>query len=142
MLILAEEDGIVDMTINSIARRTNIPIEIIRDVIPRLEGPDPCSRTPDHDGRRIVRLYEHRDWGWRIVNFVKYRESASREMVRMCETDRKRKYRERFGKIPSPTPPTLKENKNKSEIETSPGLVRDSPGHVRDMSGTSPDTAR
>ena len=64
--------GVVDMTRQAISRRLNIPIEIINDCIGKLEGPDPASRDPDNDGRRIRRLDEHRDWGWQILNWQKY----------------------------------------------------------------------
>jgi hypothetical protein len=129
LLVLADKDGVVDMTVASIARRTNIPIEIITEAIPTLEAPDRSSRTPDHEGRRIMRLDAHRDWGWRIVNFEKYRESASKEMLRLGEADRKRAYRARFPKSPSPTPPTeLQKEKQK----------QNSPGTCPGQSGTHP----
>ena len=64
--------GVVDMTRQAISRRLNIPIEIINDCIGKLEGPDPASRDPDNDGRRIRRLDAHRDWGWQILNWQKY----------------------------------------------------------------------
>lgn len=78
-IILADANGIVDMTPESMSRRTNVPLEIIRKAIARLEQTDPRSRTPDHDGRRILRLDEHRDWGWQIVNHAKYRGMKSDE---------------------------------------------------------------
>ena len=62
------------MTHEAIARRTNVPLEIVRRAFGELEKPDPRSRNPDHEGRRIKGLDEHRDWGWVIVNYVKYRE--------------------------------------------------------------------
>lgn len=124
MLVLADKDGIVDMTPSSIARRTNMPLDLVRAAIPKLEAPDPSSRTQDHEGRRILRLDDHRDWGWTIANFRKYRESASKEMLRMAEADRKRAYREKFGRsAPSPRPPTKKKKQN-------------NPGHVPDTSRT------
>lgn len=127
MLVLADKDGILDMTPTSIARRTNIPLRMVQDAIPKLEAPDPLSRTPDHDGRRIVRLDAHREWGWRIVNYIKYRESATKEMLRMAEADRKRAYRARHGKpSPFPTPLTPEIQKQRGEADMS-----------TDMSGTS-----
>lgn len=95
-LILADRDGVVDMTPESISRRTNVPIEIVLRGILELEAPDPKSRTPAEQGRRLVRLDDHRAWGWRVVNYVKYRESATKEMLRMAEADRKKAYRQRF----------------------------------------------
>jgi hypothetical protein len=72
-IVLADADGVVDMTQEAMSRRTNVPIEIIQRAIVRLEAPDPRSRNPAEQGRRIVRLDEHRDWGWRIVNHAHYR---------------------------------------------------------------------
>lgn len=73
MLILSDPDGILDVTAASISRRTGIPLKIIHAGIDVLEKPDPNSRTPDEDGKRIVRLDPHRSWGWRIVNHKKYK---------------------------------------------------------------------
>lgn len=72
-IVLADLEGIVDKTHESLARQTNVPIEIIRRAIAKLESPDPTSRSTHCEGRRIVRLNEHRDWGWKIVNYTDYR---------------------------------------------------------------------
>ena len=79
MLVLADVNGVVDMTHEAIARRTNRPIETIRSTILKLESPDMRSRTPDAEGRRVKRLDEHRDWGWVIVNYDAFRRIASEE---------------------------------------------------------------
>ena len=88
MIILADCDGTVDMTPESISRRTNIPLEIISEGIRNLEQPDRQSRSPLEDGRRIVRLDIHREWGWRVVNHGFYRGLKSREDKK--EADRTR----------------------------------------------------
>lgn len=93
MLKLANQDGVVDMTHESISRRTNVPLEIIRIGIDSLESPDPKSRSKEHEGRRIVRLDEHRDWGWFIVNYHHYRELVSEEQRREKTKERVRKFR-------------------------------------------------
>lgn len=126
MLVLADKDGIVDMTLAAISRRTNIPLEIVTAAIPKLEAEDTASRTPDHSGKRIMRLDAHRDWGWQIVNFVKYRESATKEMLRMAEADRKRVYRARHGGNPSPRPPTQQKQKAEAEADMSIDMSRTS----------------
>lgn len=99
-LKLADKHGIVDMTPESIARRTNVPLEIVLKGIAALEAPDPVSRTPDNEGRRIIRLDDHRAWGWRITNFAKYRASATREMLRMTNAQRQAAWRRRNGVPP------------------------------------------
>jgi hypothetical protein len=73
LLVLADQDGNVDMTAGAIARRTTIPLEIITLGIAELMKPDPESRTPTEEGKRIVPLMAERAWGWRIVNYKHYR---------------------------------------------------------------------
>jgi len=87
-IVLSDADGVVDMTPQSISNRTSIPLAIIEAGIEHLEKADPYSRTPGEEGRRIIRLDEHRPWGWRLVNHWKYR--ALRDMEQKREADRKR----------------------------------------------------
>ena len=73
LIILSSPDGIVDMTPRTISRRTGIPIEHIEAGLRILAEPDPYSRTPGNEGRRILPIDDHRDWGWEIVNHEKYK---------------------------------------------------------------------
>lgn len=77
LLVLADSDGVVDMTHESIARITNCPLEWVKSSISALEQPDPRSRTPDENGARLKRLDEHRDWGWVILNYDRFRNIAN-----------------------------------------------------------------
>lgn len=99
-LILADSDGVVDMTHEAIARRTNRPLDVIRKTITELEAPDPRSRTKDAKGARLKRLDDHRDWGWVIVNYDKFRRMATDLQRREKTKLRVKKYRE---KIRSPS---------------------------------------
>ena len=72
LIVLADRDGVVDMTPSAISRRTSIPQEIIDVGLAALLAPDDESRTPIEGGRRIVLLEDHRTWGWRLVNHAKY----------------------------------------------------------------------
>ncbi|NNM62419.1 MAG: hypothetical protein HKM03_09640 [Steroidobacteraceae bacterium] len=92
---LCNADGVLDMTHEAIAGRTGWPLEFIRKGIEQLEKADPRSRTPDEDGRRFVRLDEHRDWGWLIVNYGKYRELKDVDAVREQNRRRVRAFRQR-----------------------------------------------
>jgi hypothetical protein len=93
LLVLADPEGAVDMTPEAIARRTTIPMDIITVGIVALEQPDPESRSPALDGRRIVRLSESRSWGWQIVNYSSYRamrdEANRREYFRQYQRKRR-----------------------------------------------------
>lgn len=95
LIILADKQGGVDMTAEAIARRTTIPLEVIKRGLTALQKADPQSRTPDEDGRRIVPLADNRTWGWRIVNYDKYRKIRTaderREYLRQYQRDRRAK---------------------------------------------------
>lgn len=94
-LKLADIDGVVDMTREAIARRTNAPLELVNRAIIELEKADPSSRRPESEGRRLVRLDEHRDWGWIIVNYSYYRNLGSEEQRRAKTRVRVAKFREK-----------------------------------------------
>lgn len=79
MLILADRFGDVDCTAEVISRRTLIPLEIIEKGIEELLKPDPHSRDPKEEGRRIVPINPDRSWGWHIVNYGKYAAIRSAE---------------------------------------------------------------
>lgn len=95
MICLCDADGVVDMTPMAIHGRTGIPIEHIEEGIKHLEAPDPFSRTPDLEGRRIERLDSHRPWGWRIVNHQKYRDLIDAETVREQNRVRQQRMRDK-----------------------------------------------
>lgn len=73
LCILKDQDGVVDMTIDALHRRTGIPREILEHGIEVLLQPDPHSRTAEAEGRRILPLDAHRAWGWVVVNHARYR---------------------------------------------------------------------
>jgi hypothetical protein len=97
LIVLADPVGRVDMTIESVARVTNVPLEIVTAAVCKLCKPDVNSRSPDHDGRRLVPLDEGRSWGWQIVNFGAYHgmrnEVARRDYMRVY-MQRRRKQKE------------------------------------------------
>lgn len=88
MIVLAGPDGVVDMTPQAIAARTSIPLEIIRTGLKVLGEPDPYTRTPGEEGRRIILIDSHRPWGWKLVNHGKYMRLRNMEQKR--EADRAR----------------------------------------------------
>lgn len=76
LLPLIDSRGRIDMSFQAIATMTGWPIELLRQGIAKLEEPDPDSRSPAEEGRRIVRLDPNRSWGWRVVNHGLYKERA------------------------------------------------------------------
>ena len=95
MIILCDQDGILDMTAGAMSRRTGIPLEIIKQGIEILENPDKASRSPKESGKRIIRLNDHRDWGWQIVNHKHYRDlrtaNDKREYMRVYMQEKRAK---------------------------------------------------
>lgn len=79
MIVLCDSQGVVDMTPQAMSARTSIPLEIITEGLKILAEPDPYSRTPGEDGKRIILLDAHRPWGWIIVNHRKYQQLKSRK---------------------------------------------------------------
>ena len=73
LLSHADVYGVVDVHPLAIADETGLPIERVWETLRMLEAPDEQSRSPENEGRRIVKLDGHRAWGWQIVNYVKYR---------------------------------------------------------------------
>lgn len=94
LLVLADSDGVIDMTPEAIARRTNVPAKQIKDALAALCSPDTASRTPHEEGRRLLPIDPGRSWGWQIVNYHHYRKVRSEEARREYWREYKRDERE------------------------------------------------
>jgi hypothetical protein len=75
MLALADQYGIVSASIPGLADLSKVTIEECEASLAKLMSPDPYSRSKENEGRRI----EEVDGGWRILNYVKYRQLWSDE---------------------------------------------------------------
>ena len=76
VLALTNRDGVCKSALPGLAALARLSVEDTRKAIAKLEAPDPDSRTPDHDGRRIKRV----DGGWIVLNHAKYREHQGRQV--------------------------------------------------------------
>lgn len=94
MIVLADADGTVDMTPQAIAALTSIPLDIIEKGLEVLSAPDPHSRTPGSEGRRIEPIDAHRPWGWVIINHAKYKNLKDASTLRAQVRERVRRHRE------------------------------------------------
>lgn len=74
LLTHSEKNGVVDRHWTAIADETGLSVQRTMDALEYLESPDEESRSDIDGGRRIARLDDHRKWGWRIVNHLKYKE--------------------------------------------------------------------
>ncbi len=88
MIVLADDVGVIDITPSALSARTGIPLRVIKKGIEILEADDPYSRSPTQNGRRIERLDDHRPWGWRIVNYMKYRQLADHQEKKKADRER------------------------------------------------------
>lgn len=89
LLAYADRHGIVDKHFKAIEDETGLSAPRVKAAIKELESPDPESRSPEMNGCRIVKMDEHRLWGWKIVNYGKYRairnEEDRREQNRLAQ---------------------------------------------------------
>lgn len=86
MLAMADRYGWVNTPSERVlAQRANLSLDDTRAGLAVLEAPDPESRTPTDDGRRLVR----KQGGWQIVNYEHYRdfrtEKQEADRVRAAE---------------------------------------------------------
>lgn len=119
MLALANQHGEVDASPERIAGSLGCKLEFVLRGVESLEAPDKRSRTPDEDGRRIIRLLNEdgqpRAFGWRIVNYAKYRAIRSEEERRAYKRQWDRDNRSR--NPTNPTPPDRKRTQVEGEVE-------------------------
>ena len=79
LLANADSAGHVDIHFRAIADEVGLSVDEVRAAIVVLESPDVESRSHEHAGARLVRMDGHREWGWKIVNYIKYRSIRSEE---------------------------------------------------------------
>jgi len=91
LLAESDQDGRVYASIPGLASLAKVSIDELNDALLILSSPDPYSKTPDDEGRRIREI----DGGWELINHGKYREKMSKEDQNRKAAERMRRYRER-----------------------------------------------
>lgn len=91
MLALADKHGEVSGSVPGLANTARVTLDECKRAIATFMGPDPYSRTPDDEGRRIEPI----DGGWQILNYEKYRLEASKDDQREKTAARTRRWREK-----------------------------------------------
>jgi len=76
LLLLADSDGRVEITLPGLIRRVARPRDDVLDALDRLGAVDPESGSPVECGRRILPLTDRA--GWSIVNYAAYRNLQTR----------------------------------------------------------------
>lgn len=100
LLAHADEDGAVDVIVDKITDDTGLTTEEVRTALATLESPDEHSRQARDEGRRIERLYDHREWGWQIVNYEHYRNIRNREERKRQNREAQTRYRRQHPSAP------------------------------------------
>jgi len=102
LLAKCDSEGFVDIHPTAISGMTGMPIEAVRKGIEILESPDAQSKSSELEGARIERIDEHRDWGWRIVNYLHYRRLVDPDVVKLQNRDRQKKRRHALSRSVTP----------------------------------------
>ena len=109
MIVLADQDGIVDVAPKALYRRlgfgdcdSKILYNDFAAAIEYLQQPDSSSRSAESAGRRIIPMsevdYPEGNRGFLIVNYEYYRNKGSREDRARQSTERTRRWREKHKK--------------------------------------------
>ena len=91
MLAIADQHGEVQASIPGLARVSGVSLEAAENAINKFLAPDPYSRTPDDEGRRIEKI----EGGWALLNHGKYRLMASAEDSKKSNADRQKRHRDK-----------------------------------------------
>lgn len=89
LLAKADSFGVVRSTLPAMANQCRTTLDRMHQILELLKAPDPYSRTPDNEGRRIEEI----EGGWLILNYVKHREITQGKPG--SHADRQRRYRQR-----------------------------------------------
>ena len=91
MLALADKNGEIQASIPGLARAASVSIPDCESAITKFLAPDPYSRSPEDEGRRIEKI----EGGWALLNHSKYRALASKDDSKSANLKRQQRFRER-----------------------------------------------
>lgn len=94
MLAMADRDGVVEASVPGLALRAGVERGHCEQALALFLSPDPDSRTPDYEGRRIEAV----DGGWRLLNHGKYSDKLSSADKAEKNALRQKRWRERNAK--------------------------------------------
>ena len=90
LIAAMDETGFVQAAaVGNLAGRARVSIPDCRTAVATLEGPDPESSDPEHEGRRIERV----PGGWVVLNAEKYRALVTRAVNQARTRERVAKHR-------------------------------------------------
>ena len=89
MLAKANSVGFIEAAIPGLARAANLTLEEVQNAITILENPDPFSKNPDCEGRRVIPA----PGGWIVLNYEEYRSRQSEDERREYMREYMQNYR-------------------------------------------------
>ncbi len=95
LLALADKEGEVMGSVPGLAHLARVSVEECDAALQTFMSPDPYSRTPTAEGRRIEPI----DGGWQIINHAKYRRMASKDDQKEKAAARQARFRKRNATI-------------------------------------------
>lgn len=131
MLAIADRSGEVQASVPGLARVANVSMDECLAALATFLSPDPYSRTPDNEGRRI----EVVDGGWRLLNHSKYRAKLDADDRR----ERKAKWMaESRAKSKKPADKSPPDNCGQESPQESTASTGGQSGHITDAPTASP----
>jgi hypothetical protein len=92
LMAMADQDGKVEASMGGVAHRARVTREECELAFAYFTSPDPESKTPDNEGRRIEKV----DGGWRLLNYEYYRDLQDQEDRRAKAAARQQRRRNRL----------------------------------------------
>src|SRR5688572_4159788 len=89
MLAMADANGVVYASVGGLAHTARVNRDACEKAIGKLESPDPDSRSPEFEGRRIKKV----EGGFLLLNYAKYREARSEDERRLYMREYMKEYR-------------------------------------------------
>lgn len=134
MLLCADVKGYVMMTPAALARAIGCGVDEVEWGLAALMTPDPQSKTPDHQGRRIEAV-DGSGYGWRILNYEAYRAMKDGDQMREATRIRVQRHRAKHA-APDPVTSCNASNANtEAEAEAEAEGIPPSPQRGRRAAG-------
>jgi hypothetical protein len=118
ILAMCNSEGLCEATAPGIARRANLPLAAVRRALRKLEDPDPDDKSGVAEGRRLERV----SGGYRVINYLAYRDRDYGAAARARRYRERRRARDRKAvtRDGRDAPVTRTQGKGKGEAEARP----------------------
>jgi hypothetical protein len=120
MLAMADQHGRVMASIPGLAKAAGASLEECQAALGHFLAPDPYSRTPDFEGRRIMEI----PGGWILLNYASYRQKRSQDEIREQTRIRVQRYRQRHTQPTVPDVCNANCNASNADVTIRNGLLR------------------